>query len=75
MLGADRRVRVAGGPTLARGLGRVGTGALAIGEVGFERQLLELDSRGGAPLAPARSALAALDEDTIALRAIGAITA
>jgi len=36
---------------------------------------LELDSRGGAPLAPARSALAALDEDTIALRAIGAITA
>jgi DNA polymerase III subunit delta len=36
---------------------------------------LELDSRGGAALAPARSALAALDEDTIALRAIGAITA
>jgi len=36
---------------------------------------LELDSRGGSPLAPARSALAPLDEDTIALRAIGAITA
>ncbi len=35
---------------------------------------LELDSRGGAPLLRARSALAALHEDTIALRAIGAIT-
>jgi DNA polymerase III subunit delta len=36
---------------------------------------LELDSRGGAPLVSERSALAALDEDTIALRAISAITA
>jgi len=36
---------------------------------------LELDSRGGAPLAASRSALAALDEDTLALRAIDAMTA
>ena len=36
---------------------------------------LELDSRGGAPLTDRRSSLAALDEDTIALRAIAAITA
>jgi len=36
---------------------------------------LELDSRGGAPVAADRSALAPLDEDTIALRAIAAITA
>jgi len=34
---------------------------------------LELDSRGGAPLVNARSALAGLDEETIALRAIEAI--
>jgi DNA polymerase III subunit delta len=34
---------------------------------------LELDSRGGAPLAGSRSALAGLDEDTVALRAIEAI--
>lgn len=36
---------------------------------------LELDSRGGAPLRAQRSALAPLGEDTIALRAISAITA
>ena len=36
---------------------------------------LELDSRGGAPLASSRTALAGLDEDTLALRAIEAITA
>ncbi|HWX75416.1 MAG TPA: hypothetical protein VNZ05_08925, partial [Solirubrobacteraceae bacterium] len=36
---------------------------------------LELDSRGGAPLVGERSAHAALEEDTIALRAIDAITA
>lgn len=36
---------------------------------------LELDSRGGAPVLADRSALAPLDEDTIALRAIAAITA
>jgi len=36
---------------------------------------LELDSRGGAPIGSARSALAALNEDTIALRAIELITA
>ncbi|MFI4977720.1 MAG: DNA polymerase III subunit delta [Solirubrobacterales bacterium] len=35
---------------------------------------LELDSRGGAPLASNRSAYAALDEDTLALRAIEEIT-
>jgi DNA polymerase-3 subunit delta len=35
---------------------------------------LELDSRGGAPLRADRSPLAGLDEDTIALRAIEAIT-
>ncbi len=35
---------------------------------------LELDSRGGAPLARSRTALAGLDEDTLALRAIEAIT-
>jgi DNA polymerase III subunit delta len=31
---------------------------------------LELDSRGGAPIAASRTAIAALDEDTLALRAI-----
>jgi DNA polymerase-3 subunit delta len=36
---------------------------------------LELDSRGGAVLVDRRSPLAALDEDTIALRALAAITA
>jgi DNA polymerase-3 subunit delta len=36
---------------------------------------LELDSRGGSVLTGRRSSLAALDEDTIALRAIAAITA
>jgi DNA polymerase-3 subunit delta len=36
---------------------------------------LELDSRGGAVLASSRSTSAALDEDTIALRAIETITA
>jgi DNA polymerase-3 subunit delta len=36
---------------------------------------LELDTRGGAPLASSRTALAGLDEDTLALRAIEAITA
>ncbi|MFI4984938.1 MAG: DNA polymerase III subunit delta [Solirubrobacterales bacterium] len=36
---------------------------------------LELDSRGGAQLGAGRSALAALDEDTLALRAIATITA
>jgi DNA polymerase-3 subunit delta len=36
---------------------------------------LELDSRGGAPIGSARSALAALNEDTIALRTIELITA
>jgi DNA polymerase III subunit delta len=36
---------------------------------------LELDSRGGAALVSTRSALAALSEDTLALRAIEAITA
>jgi DNA polymerase III subunit delta len=36
---------------------------------------LELDSRGGAAVLAERSALAPLDEDTIAVRAIGAITA
>ncbi len=35
---------------------------------------LELDSRGGAPLAGSRTALAGLDEDTLALRAIETIT-
>jgi DNA polymerase-3 subunit delta len=35
---------------------------------------LELDTRGGAPLASSRGALAGLDEDTLALRAIEAIT-
>ena len=35
---------------------------------------LELDSRGGAPLTGSRSELAALGEDTIALRAIEAMT-
>jgi DNA polymerase III subunit delta len=35
---------------------------------------LELDSRGGAPLASDRSALAGLSEDTLALRAIEQIT-
>jgi DNA polymerase III subunit delta len=35
---------------------------------------LELDTRGGAPLASSRGPLAGLDEDTIALRAIEAIT-
>jgi DNA polymerase-3 subunit delta len=35
---------------------------------------LELDSRGGAPLSSSRSPLAGLDEDTLALRAIEAIT-
>ncbi len=35
---------------------------------------LELDSRGGAPLASSRTALAGLDEDTLALRAIEAVT-
>jgi DNA polymerase-3 subunit delta len=34
---------------------------------------LELNSRGGAPLASSRTALAGLDEDTVALRAIEAI--
>jgi DNA polymerase III subunit delta len=34
---------------------------------------LELDSRGGAPLAASRTALAGLGEDTLALRAIDAI--
>jgi DNA polymerase-3 subunit delta len=36
---------------------------------------LELDSRGGAPIASSRSALAALPEDTIALRTIEVVTA
>jgi DNA polymerase-3 subunit delta len=36
---------------------------------------LELDSRGGAVIASSRSTSAALDEDTIALRAIETITA
>jgi len=36
---------------------------------------LELDSRGGAPLRGSRGALAALDEDTLALRAIERIAA
>jgi DNA polymerase-3 subunit delta len=36
---------------------------------------LELDSRGGAVLAPDRSPLATLDEETVALRAIASITA
>jgi DNA polymerase-3 subunit delta len=35
---------------------------------------LELDTRGGAPLASSRSALAGLDEDTLALSAIEAVT-
>ena len=35
---------------------------------------LELDSRGGAPLTGSRTALAGLDEDTVALRAIETIT-
>jgi DNA polymerase III subunit delta len=35
---------------------------------------LELDSRGGAPLPASRTALAGLDEDTLALRAIAGIT-
>jgi DNA polymerase-3 subunit delta len=35
---------------------------------------LELDSRGGAPLATSRTALAGSDEDTLALRAIDTIT-
>jgi DNA polymerase-3 subunit delta len=36
---------------------------------------LELDTRGGAPLASSRTALAPLSEDTLALRAIEAISA
>jgi DNA polymerase III subunit delta len=36
---------------------------------------LELDTRGGAPLTSSRSELAGLDEDTLALHAIEAITA
>jgi DNA polymerase III subunit delta len=36
---------------------------------------LELDTRGGAPLASSRTALAALSEDTLALRAIETISA
>ncbi len=36
---------------------------------------LELDTRGGAPLASSRDALCGLDEDTLALRAIEMITA
>lgn len=36
---------------------------------------LELDSRGGAPLQNSRTALAGLDEDTLALRAVETITA
>jgi len=36
---------------------------------------LELDARGGAPLTSSRTALAGLDEDTLALQAIEAITA
>jgi DNA polymerase III subunit delta len=36
---------------------------------------LELDTRGGAPLTRSRTALAALDEDTVALHAIESITA
>lgn len=35
---------------------------------------LELDTRGGSPLPSTRSCLAALDEDTLALRALEAIT-
>jgi DNA polymerase-3 subunit delta len=35
---------------------------------------LELDTRGGAPLASGRTALAAMGEDTLALRAIEAVT-
>jgi DNA polymerase-3 subunit delta len=35
---------------------------------------LELDTRGGAPLASSRSATAGLEEDTLALRAVEAIT-
>jgi hypothetical protein len=34
---------------------------------------LELDTRGGAPLRAGRSGLSLLQEDTLALRAIGAI--
>ena len=36
---------------------------------------LELDSRGGAPIASSRSAFAALPEDTLALRTIETVTA
>ncbi|MCW3019016.1 MAG: polymerase delta subunit, partial [Solirubrobacterales bacterium] len=36
---------------------------------------LELDTRGGAPLASSRTTLAGLGEDTLALHAIEAITA
>ena len=36
---------------------------------------LELDTRGGAPLASGRTALAGLQEDTLALRAIETISA
>ena len=35
---------------------------------------LELDTRGGAPLASSRTALAGLSEDTLALRAIETVT-
>jgi DNA polymerase-3 subunit delta len=35
---------------------------------------LELDTRGGAPLASSRSTMAGLDEDTLALRAVETIT-
>jgi DNA polymerase-3 subunit delta len=35
---------------------------------------LELDTRGGAPLASSRTAMSGLDEDTLALRAIEAVT-
>ena len=36
---------------------------------------LELDTRGGSPLPQARSRMSGLDEETLALRAIEAITA
>ncbi len=36
---------------------------------------LELDTRGGSPMPEARSRMSGLDEETLALRAIDAITA
>jgi hypothetical protein len=35
---------------------------------------LELDSRGGAPIPASRTSLAGLDEDTVAVRSIEAVT-